>query len=558
MLRKRHSVLLIVLVALIWPVAGLFATEPMETGAPQDPVALDEAVLADTENQGVPPITGEAEAKADTDEQTGAEASADASTGAIATGDTAAGLGGEVDILATDRTSPEDASSAQGDGTAANGGNAETGQVLPEPGAARGEQESAGESSGITIEAEQMDYDVEAKAVVATGNVIVRAQAGDLEIHADEMVYANDGWILVNGKAVVKYKTFLVEGVGLRYHVPSQSGELKRFKGDDGLFRISGDTIDFSPEYKLLKGGDLTSCERIRPCYRLKAGSIHIEGGRIIIKRGWLSVYGIPLVPIPYMAFNPNSPDTWPFVTLGATNERGGFAVIEKKVPFTSNWSVYGGIGLGTERWGLLGGGLEWKTPTDNLWNMEYNYMNDKRRLDSKLNYVSGPFTVKGSLFREWDDSDEFFGKITETLTLWKQQERSWAVEFSQERRRINDLHDKNRDNAQERYGGTIYGTRVLYSPNGKLTFGYGWVYGDGDLREFGIEDWAQEAVLRWKQPLNEKWAVEFKGAYHWSDDDEHWNEKLIVLSRNLHCFTAKLDWDGVDDEWGFSLELNL
>lgn len=400
----------------------------------------------------------------------------------------------------------------------------------------------------IVIDATELEYDLDAKAVVATGNVNLRS-GDDLEIRSAKMVYYDTGWVEAEGEVFINSPTGEYQGEELRYNLREHYGEIKKLKGKDDLYYISGQSVEVSSQEKTILHGKVTRCDRPRPCYHLHAGRIRLRDGRIIVERGWLSFLGVPVFPIPYANLSEDT-STWPNIRLGGNNERGLFIKANQSFTISPELSFLGGIGVGTEKWWAVEGGFRWNPISNITGEILYATESDKDRADLKFSGSWERFRLQASAFQEWDEIDEGRWKIAGRWSLWQNDEKKLYFEIAQE-------HYKARDNHGDWYGGDLPGARLLYSPKPNWTLGYGVRHGDKGIGSFGVEGWSNETTLNLSQKLGENWLLEFDGSYLFKSGSDHWVRQEVALTRKLHCYSAKISWDGVEDKWHFSLGLN-
>lgn len=407
----------------------------------------------------------------------------------------------------------------------------------------------------ITIDAADMEYDLEAKAVVATGNVTLRS--ADLEVRSEKMVYYDTGWIEAEGQAYIKTATGEYQGESLRYHIPSQTGEIKKVKGKNESLYIRGSSFQTSPSEKTMTNGVVTRCELEKPCYHLRAGRVRLVNGRVIIMWGWLYLKGVPVLPIPYLNLNADSTDSWPDIELSYSKKRGVYATVSDSFSLSPNTTAYGTLGFGTREWQYFQTGLNWNPLKNSRVNFEYTFENNyedlyRNRLEATYSHNFAKWSLYATTFREWDDYDESFWYIAGTWPVWKKDSQSLKVQLSQE------YHREHPVDSEDWYGGYKPGVRLLYSPNTHWTAGYGLLYGDDNLRGFGTEGLSHEVSLWGNQNLGKNWALNIDAAYQWNDDqNSHWDRQLVGITRKFHCYTFGFHWDGVEEEWRLSYKLD-
>ena len=406
----------------------------------------------------------------------------------------------------------------------------------------------------ITIDAQEMEYDLEAKAVVATGDVTLVSE--ELEIRCEQMVYFDNGWIEVSGSYSLQEKNSYYEGDGLRYHIPTRKAELGKVKGNTGDYYISGRSGSISPENVTFTGGNITRCDREKPHYHLHAGRIRITEGQIIIERGWLSVLGIPVFPIPYLSLSKTNLATWPDIKAGATNERGFYGTVANTFTISPELLLRGGIGLGTKDWWAVNGKAMWNPSPDFSWDLGFNAESIDRRAETRLSYEKSLIAFDASAYTEWVKSEERERNwiATASWAPWKRGEHGVWFDLLQEERYFRDYTDSNADGMKEWYGGQLPGARLRYQPNNRWQIGYGQRYADGDFREPVFNDWFHEASLDVSQPMGDLWHLTVSAIYQWNDGSERWDKQEIGLTRLFHCISTRISWDGVDEDWNFSV----
>lgn len=399
----------------------------------------------------------------------------------------------------------------------------------------------------ITIDAADMEYDLEGKAVVATGNVILRTE--DLEIRSEKLVYYDNGWVEAEGQVFIKSSTGEYQGEKMRYHVRERTGEIQKVRGKDEPYYIAGQSVTITAQEKVVSHGKVTRCERPNPCYHLHAGKIRIKDGRIIIEHGWLSILGIPVLPIPYASLSEDL-SAWPEIKLGLNEDRGLYVKANQSFSLSPSVDFLGGIGFGTEKWWNVEGGFRWRPFEQGLGEIYYAAESEKERADLRFSGAWDSFRIDLTAFQEWDEVDEGLYRLTGRWSLWQKDDKRLFFEVEQEYRRA-------RDDQGDWYGGDMPGARLLYAPRSNWLLGYGVRYGDEDIGAFGVSGWSQEVSLGFQEKLGENWLLEFDGAYQWKGNDDHWIRQEIGVTRRFHCYSAKISWDGVEEDWHFSLGIN-
>lgn len=398
---------------------------------------------------------------------------------------------------------------------------------------------TAAVDSDVTIDAANMDYDVDAKAVNASGNVVLHGD--NLEIRGDQLTYSDDGWVNVPGKAYIKNAQGEFEGEGLHYNVKTQNGEMKNLHGQESGYYFKGEAGNISPDEQNIQHGTITRCDLPKPDYQLHATRIRFRQGHLIVERGYIDVLGIPVLPIFYLNVDLKSLDNWPELRVGSDQEQGVFATALQRFTLTPHWSGYGQIGLGTNEWSVLGAGLTW-SPTVDL-------------------------SFTGAASQEWSKMDKEYWRFASDLNLWKNDKGQRVyLEAFREFQQANDYYNNNALGSDESYWGYLSGIRLNYSPQKDLTMGLGWVDSNGetdlsgviqsDTRFYGDQGWSPEASLHWKQDLGTDWAFRIESSYRWGSTDDRFLSEQIDLTHYFHCIGTTIGWDGVKKAWQFSVNV--
>lgn len=371
----------------------------------------------------------------------------------------------------------------------------------------------------VTIDAAEMEYDIDGKAVTASGNVVLKSE--NLEVRADEMVYYNTGWIEVPGKAHIKTEQGEFDGDGLRYHIPTKTGEIKHPRGHEGEYYIKGKSGTVSPQVDTLKNGTVTRCERPRPCYRLHAARIRFRNGRIIIERGYLDILGVPVFPILYLNFDADAFEDWPDINLGRDNEKGVFVTTQRSYTINPHLSANGHVTLGTNDYLKLGGGLSW--------------------------YPGAGIGLSASGSREWSEDDDQAFTLKASKRLWAENGQYINMELFKDFKQTGD--ERVRD-------GTLYGLRLNYSPKKNMTMGLGWANAEGAY--YGDAGWGLDSTFHWKQFIGENWRFTVDGGYHWGDGNGRWNERKVSITRFFHCISTTLSRDFQDEDQSWQISFGI
>jgi lipopolysaccharide assembly outer membrane protein LptD (OstA) len=366
----------------------------------------------------------------------------------------------------------------------------------------------------VTIDADEMEYDIDAKAVTASGNVILRSP--DLEIRADKMVYYDTGWVEVEGKAHIKTDKGESEGDGLRYHVPTKTGEIKHLLGQEERIYFKGESGSVSPEEETVKKGTATRCELPKPCYRLHAARIRLRNGRLIIERGYLDIKGIPVFPIFYLNVSSNKVGDWPDIKIGQDEERGFFGTYKRDFNIASNLTGNGNVTLGTNQYVQLGGGLTWSP--------------------------GAGFSLSTTSAIEWSENDDKTLSLSASKTVWSKNNQSISVGLFENHNETNRSKSDPRYRYDPTYDGDLYGMRVYYSPKSDMTMSLGWADANGEY--YGDAGWGLDSTFYWKESIGKDWRFIANAGYHWGNGEGRWNTRNISITHYFHCIYATVTRD--------------
>ena len=402
----------------------------------------------------------------------------------------------------------------------------------------------AAAATEVEIEASLLEFDPVSKVYKATGGV--KFTSGDFRLQAETLVYNQEADFLTAEQGV-KLQTAAGEWEGerLEYSFRGEQGTLTTFSGKNGDIFISGTKGELSGEEILVQGGSFAKCELPTPCLKIKAGQVRLVNDKVQVKRGWLYVKNLPVLPLPPLTFAIDQFENWPQLEVGASGTRGYYVL--GKMTHEVNDQVrldYGG-GVGSKKWWNVQTGMNWDLTSDLVLNSTLTW-EEYLRGKASLTYQWAPVQFRAAVSRDWDEltsGDRTLlvqGPLTEKSNL----ELNYTSSFNE---KTNGMHRR------EDYGLQVNGSWI---PG--FTLGGGLYFGQGDLKTNYLNGWYLRTTWSGGIKLAPTWRMQVSGEARWQEGiDPLWVSSQVKLGKDLHCFNLGLGYDLLDESISFNLGFN-
>lgn len=398
----------------------------------------------------------------------------------------------------------------------------------------------------VEIQADLLEYDTETGLVKASGNV--RLFRGELEIKAGELVYDEKNQ-LVEACGGVKFNSpsLHLTGEKIRYSLLKKEGEITEVKGyqDDVFF--SGSAGKVSGEEIVMEKAKLSRCELTTPCISIAANKLVISEKTATINGGWLAVKDLSFLPLPPSKFSTEEKDyeNWPEIETGLDQDRGLYLAGKINRRLRDDLSLQFGAGLGTNSWAMLETGLRWRA--FNVGGLFFdagysrNLLKDNEVFRSTLGLSRNWGTVFAEYEREWNGtlSETTLVKTILPLSAGLTGEAFYQIDAE------SSLYREDRK-------GVTYGIRLRKKIIPGIFAGIGLIHGAGVLS--GFRGWSPETTFSGRFPLFPTWDISVNGSYQWGDGNGRWLTQKLEVSKDLHCFEAKLGYDWLANQISFKV----
>ncbi|HHT48362.1 MAG TPA: LPS-assembly protein LptD [Firmicutes bacterium] len=396
----------------------------------------------------------------------------------------------------------------------------------------------------VEIEARLVEFDPATKIYKATGGV--HFISGDFRLQADTVIYYQET-DLVTAEQRVKVQTAEGnwEGENLVYSFRDQQGKMTALTGQGGQYYLSGKTGEFNGEEILVEGATFTPCELAIPCLKIKAGQVRLVNDKVQVKRGWLCLKNLPVLPLPPLTFATDQFEDWPQLQVGANNTRGAYVTGKLTHQITKGATLSYGGGVGTKEWWNAQAGLRWNLTSNLIFNSTFTW-EDYLRGSASLTYKHAPLQVTTAVNRNWaklvsgEHSLTVQGPLSKKSTL----ALSHTSSFNE---RTRGMH-RRKDSGLRLTGRWLPG----------FTLGAGLYYGAGDLKKNSLNGWHLRTT--WSGGINiaRTLRIETAGETRWQKGIEPlWVEKTVKLVKDLHCFKVDLGYDLLDESYSLNFGFN-
>ncbi len=202
------------------------------------------------------------------------------------------------------------------------------------------------EGNGISVDADEVEYDLEHGYVLAKGEVKVHGEG--YQVYADFIKLDLITYTLYSqGDVYFIRKDGSFKGSEVLYHIKDERGEVKGLTGKFYNFILQGDSLNLEPGGKgIFFHGSMTSCDLDNPCYTLKAKRVtFIPDKEIFAENVTLFIKGIPIFYLPTYtkSFEQGAPTLPPIMKLEYDNQLG--IVFRYSQSFRVGHNGYGRLG---------------------------------------------------------------------------------------------------------------------------------------------------------------------------------------------------------------------
>lgn len=161
-----------------------------------------------------------------------------------------------------------------------------------------------------TITADHLEANLDTQDVVASGNVTLTQAAVPTTV---------TGSVIKLGQG-----PSTLRGAYLAYNFRLGTGHFEKAVGQVGFWTITGDTLDITPQQATATGASITSCDPVKPLYRITASEIIVvPNDHFTAYNASLWVGGLRVVTLPSYTMRFGEAHTGP--TIGYTNLDGPY-----------------------------------------------------------------------------------------------------------------------------------------------------------------------------------------------------------------------------------------
>lgn len=402
----------------------------------------------------------------------------------------------------------------------------------------------AATAAEVEIEASLLEFDPVSKVYKATGGV--KFTSGDFRLEAETLVYNQEAdFLLAEQRVKLQTATGEWEGERLEYSFRDEQGVLTTLTGKNGDVLINGKKAELSGEDVLVQDGSFTKCELATPCLKIKASRVRLANDKVKVKRGWLYVKNLPVLPLPPLTFAIDQFENWPQLEIGVNSTRGYYVL--GKMTHEVNDQVrldYGG-GVGSKKWWNVQSGIKW-TPTTNLVLNSTLTWEEYLRGNASLTYQWEPVQFRAAVSRDWDElaSGSHTLSVQGPLSKKSNLELDYTSSFNE---KTNGVHHR------EDYGLRLSGRWV---PG--FTLGGGLYFGQGDLKTNYFNGWYVQTTWSGGINLLPTWRIQISGETRWQKGiDPLWVRSEVKLVKDLHCFDLDLGYNLLDEKISFNFRFN-
>lgn len=183
----------------------------------------------------------------------------------------------------------------------------------------------------LTIDADRVSLEKEKQRLEATGSVEVKYK--DFQLTGAHLIYNTSVETLqADGGFQLDYAGLTFEGMSLDYDINSREGTATQVRFDYNGMELAGGQIDFNREKFDLKSAGFTTCDLVRPHYRVSAANLTLypEHGWLVAYWGYFWLNGLPVVPMPTYIYDFRASERMqknlpPFPEIGANDDDGTY-----------------------------------------------------------------------------------------------------------------------------------------------------------------------------------------------------------------------------------------
>jgi lipopolysaccharide assembly outer membrane protein LptD (OstA) len=140
----------------------------------------------------------------------------------------------------------------------------------------------------LTVTGDRIEYNSQSRVVRADGHVratgrdaVITADHLEANLEAEEVTASGNVTLTQTGTTAIGPAGFpqgpkVVKGSFLSYNLRTGVGRFEKATGQLGVWTVSADTIDVTPQQDVATGASITSCDPARPLYKVTAKKIVI------------------------------------------------------------------------------------------------------------------------------------------------------------------------------------------------------------------------------------------------------------------------------------------